>query len=234
MAGRGSKWTAVIVPALVTLVIGFLVGRGTPSDPAKQSVKILFPGGGSVEMDVSQREIAHAAVLERLFSEEFTRDGVLGWLARKAIFSVHDERLVNALKTDLCEPIPETPLAARIEKARACASRPVANGLRALAEQKLPPFHYVGVEVRVGVQAEELHRPTQGNANVCRESGFLGKQVALTDPASGAQVVVRASGSYPCTGYARFPDIQLNPEDARALFNRALLEYQKAVAVPLD
>lgn len=186
-------------------MIGFLVGRGAPSSPTEQSAKIQFPGGGSVEMDVSQPEIAQAAVLEKLFSEEFTRGGVLGWLARKAIFSIRDARLVTAPQENLCDPIPAGPLATRIEKARDCAATPVARGLRALAGKKLAPFHYVGVEVKVGVQAEELHKPAQGSANVCRESGFLGKRVELTDPASGAQLVVRASGSYPCTGMGGSP-----------------------------
>ena len=76
-----------------------------------KSVNITFPGGIALEMDVSQPEIAHSALLTQLFSEEFTRDGVLGWLAREQQnFSISDERLVAALEESLCDPIPNKPL----------------------------------------------------------------------------------------------------------------------------
>ena len=111
---------------------------------------------------------------------------------------------------------------------------PVAQGLRALAAQRLVPFHYVGVPVRVGVQSSDEHKPADGRANVCRESDFLGRQVELTVANSGAQLVVQATGSYVCTGFSVFPEIQLNPADARRLFGSTLLEYQDAVAVVVE
>ena len=236
MKKPGTRTVAEILGIVAFLVLAvYTVMSGSPDNPTTQSVNITFPGGFGLEMDVSQSEIAHSALLTQLFSEEFTRDGVLGWLGREQqVYSISDVELVTALERSLCEPIPDSPLQERIEKARECAARPVANGLRRLQEEKKPPFHYVGIQVRVGVQAAEGARPALGRANVCRESDLFGKQIELTDPVSGNEIVVRASGSYPCTGFSRYPDVQLGPDQARDLFVSALLEYQDAVAVSLD
>ena len=214
--------------------IGVLVFLGLPSDPTRQAVKITFPGGGELEMDVSRPEIDHASLLERLFSEQFTRDGVLGWLAEQGVLSIQDARLVSTLESELCEEIPRAPIDARLQKASECASNPVAHGLRTLAEHRKVPFHYVGLQVRVGVQADTRSRPGKGKANVCRESDLLGKEFELTDLASGRNLILQASGYYNCTGYSRYPEVQLDPADARDLFRRPLREYERAVAVPLD
>jgi len=163
-------------------------------------------------MDVSQREIGHAAVLEKAVLPRSSRGMVCwaGWRGRRS----------SPFTDEAAGDGPEDGSLRANSRDAACRAHREGPSLRLQARgdwssgpgrAEIAPFHYVGVQVRIGVQAEELHRPTQGNANVCRESGFLGKQVALTDLTSGTQVVVRASGSYPCTGYARFPDIQLTP-----------------------
>ena len=228
-----SKWI-ILVPGFIVIVV-LLVILGMPDNPTSQNVNITFPGGFMLEMDVSQPEVAHSALLAQLFSEEFTRDGVLGWLGREQqMFSISDIQLVTALEQNLCDPIPDSPLPERIEKAQECAARPVADGLRTLQVERRIPFHYVGIPVRVGVQADEEGRPAMGRANVCLESDLLGKQIELTDPISGSRITVLASGSYRCTGFSRYPDVQLGPDQARDLFISALLEYQDAVAVSLD
>ena len=225
------KWMSI--GGIVAVVIIVVLAR--PDNPTTQSVNITFPGGIALEMDVSQPEIAHSALLTQLFSEEFTRDGVLGWLAREQQnFSISDERLVAALEESLCDPIPNSPLSEKIEKGQECAAKSVAVALRRLQEEKRIPFHYIGVPVRVGVQADEASRPLPGRANVCRESELLGRQVELFDPVSSNTIEVLASGSYPCTGFSRYPNVQLGPDQARQLFNRPLQEYQDAVAVALD
>lgn len=230
------KWMANALKGVVgILVVGLIVVLAMPDDPTTQSVNITFPGNFAFEMDVSEPEIAHSALLEQLFSEQFTRDGVIGWLAtEQRMFRISDARLATALENELCDPIPDSPLPERIEKGRECVARPVVSAIRQLQEERRVPFHYVGVPIQVGVQANQASRPFSDRANVCRESEFLGRRLELIDPISNQAIEVLASGSYPCTGFSRYPDVQLGPAQARELFNRPLLEYQDAVAVVLD
>ena len=48
------------------------------------------------------------------------------------------------------------------------------------------------------------------------------------------RIEIQASGTYRCTGFTKFPDIQLSFEDAGALFPGPLNELQEAVAVVLN
>ena len=234
MADRKHDWPKLILTALVTLVAGVVVGRALPENPTRQAVKVAFPGGATLEMDVSKPDLDYEEMLTTLFARDFTREATQGWLAHHRIFSLDDADLAHALSRELCDSIPQEPITLRIRRAQECAEKPVAAALRSLVAQRLPPFHYVGRSVRVGIQNDPLHRPKDGHANVCTNGGLLGRMVELTDTAGTATLRVRASGGYPCTGYTRYPDVQLNGEAARRLFAATLQEYQDAVAVVVE
>ena len=95
------------------------------------------------------------------------------------------------------------------------------------------PFHYVGREIKVGVPSRE-DQPQPGMAHACKNSEFGDHAVELTNLRSKESVTVRASGSYECTGYNQYPDIQLSYTDARELFGRPMDKYEAAIAVVLD
>ncbi len=225
-------WIDKIIPSAIALMVGVIVGRGLPSDPASQNVTWRFPGGSltmHVKKDLSNPEV----MLKRVFEEDFSRAGALHWLREKyRIFALEDLSLIEAIE-ELCPDIPNEPFEARQRRLEGCTKIPVVERLRLLAENRRPPFQYIGREVRIGVPEKEEHRPKDGHANVCRTKGYLGRKIELTNPANRNSIVVKATGSYPCTGFAKFPDLQLNPQDARAMFDRPLQEYETAIAVVL-
>lgn len=47
-------------------------------------------------------------------------------------------------------------------------------------------------------------------AHVRRNSGFRDRTIELTNPQNNVSVTARATGSYDCTGYSEYPDIQLD------------------------
>ena len=221
----------IVFGGAALLVIGLLIGRVIPQAPAVQAVRITFPGGGAVELTTSTPEVGHEALLDEFFTDDTNRAAVVDWLRGRDFFAVQDLGLVDAIGTQLCDPIPDSPLDRRTAQARACADQPVASGLRRLAERRAVPFHHVGVTVRVGVPED---RPPRGNAAVCEGSELQGRTVELTYGPTGNTLEVDASwGTYSCAEVegAEYPDIQLNPFDAFEIFPRPLARFHEAVAV---
>ena len=223
-----------VVVGLVVLVALF-IGLNYFSGPTEQSVEVTFPGGSALRLDASQPEIAHDQLLEEIFADTFMRDGLMGWLVDKDIFSFKDARLVEALNERLCGSIPEEPLDQKIKASQDCAALPVAAALRQLVDQRQVPFHYVGISVQVGIPARE-DQPGLGRAHACDDSEFRGKRVELTNPRTSNQIEVQVSGTYRCTGFQinMFPNIQLGSEDAQELFPGPFQKFQEAIAVALN
>ena len=220
---------------LVSFLLGFSVchvWRTQISDPTRQAVEVTFPGGAAVKIDSSKPAISHDKVLNDIFADRFTREGLMGWLAEKNIFLFTDPRLADALNNSLCEPIPAEPVDQRIRAAQTCADQAVAKSLRDLVEAKKVPFHYVGRLVRVGFPADS--QPKDGYANVCEERELRSTKFELTNLQTEKRIEVQASGRYACTGFTRVPDVQLNFADARKLFPTPLDKYEEAIAVPLN
>jgi hypothetical protein len=228
----------VIVPAIVTLVIGFLIGwRAIPADPVESEIEWDYPGG-SLKINAKTDLNSPENMLKRLFSTSFSKAGTEKWLKDNyMMYSLEEEALVNALQ-ELCAPPANLSAKERQKFMEACVNSPVLAQLRSLAENKEPPFHYIGVDVMVGIPDPE---PEPGIANVCLKNPriplrFLGKQIELTNPVNNVTITVKAVGHYTCTGYNKFPDIQLNLEDARKLFsgqNRQAYDTTKVIAVIL-
>jgi len=228
-------------PFFVGFVCGvlvlLLVWRYGPAQPKKTSIKVTGPDGkASVEFNVEGDSVDYSQLLAKLFADDFLRPAAIGWLGeKKQLYPLHEERLVTAIALELCDPIPDTPLEERLEKSKACANQPVAQRLRALAFEHKPPFHYIGVRVKAGVPELRADQPPPGRANVCREGGFLGKQLQVIHPRTQKSVEVRATNYYSCTEYVRFPGIQLSPRDATTLFEgRPLAAQEDVIVVPLE
>ena len=203
-------------------------------DSEEQELHITGPGGWSLNAGAKNSKVNYQDLLNRLHDDDFGRDGLIGWLAAKGYFNFGDPRFVTALSERLCEPIPNEPLSAKIKAGKKCSDLPVAKGLRNLASLYQVPFHHVGTIINVGISLDSEHRPPEGKANVCQERELRGKKIALTDLRSKQSIEVVATGRYACREFSRYPDLQLNSNDADKLFSGPLDEYQKAIAVVLD
>ena len=203
------------------------------SDALLRTLSIEFPAG-KIKIDAKLPKVNYEQLLEEIYSKEFSKAGLMGWLNQKKVFSFTDESLVTALNKDFCDPIPDEPLDKKLDVGRKCASQPVAKKLRELAKSKEVPFHYVGVVVKVGIPKLDDQQPV-GRASVCKNSEFLGQKIQLTNLRTkpNKSIEVLASGLYDCTGVGTTPDIQLNYKDAKELFLVPLDKFQEAVAVIL-
>ena len=216
----------VLLTFLLGIAIGFAVAK-----MGFTKVSITGPDGVGIELD---RNIDHLQVLEEMLADPLMGKGMIGWLAEKSVYEISDPSLAIALNQDLCDPIPDSPMEALMEKGDECASKPVAKALRDLARAKEPPFHYLGSPVRVSKQVEEPHRPSVGYANTCREGLFFRQDIQIRNPLDDGRIVqVKAQGSYPCPPSPR-SDIQLNEIDMSKLFDGAVMETEAAYAFVLE
>ena len=219
------------VGAAIVGVAWFALGA---TDAEEKSFSVMF-GDASISMNTRGGRIDHGSLLKTIFFEQFSRDGALGWLRDvQNVYSIEDPALAAALNTKLCEEIPDHPIDVHIAKGTACTKISVVDNLRRLVEGHKVPFHYVGREVQVGIQGDPEHAPRASRANACEGSDLSGKRVELTNLLNENQITVLATGIYPCSGVSVKPDLQLNPEDARKLFDGPLRKYQPAIAVPLN
>ncbi|HSB70331.1 MAG TPA: hypothetical protein VLH58_02345 [Candidatus Methylomirabilis sp.] len=225
------------VGVIVGILISLLIWKYGPTQPKKTSLKLTgLDGKATVEFSVEGDAVDYQQVLDKMFTDEFLRRAAIGWLADKQkLFPLQEERLATAIASELCDPIPDTPLKDRLEKAKACAEKPMPLRLRALAADHRPPFHYIGVLAKAGLPGAATDRPQPGQAHVCRDGGFYGKRLQLINPRSQALVVVKATNYYRCTGFDRYPNIQLSSQDAKSLFgSQPLANLEDLVVVPLQ
>jgi hypothetical protein len=228
-----ASWLTVVPFVLLAGVAGW-VGHAVVENPTEQRFHIEFADLGKVLIETKGGAIDHRTLLEKLFQDEFGRDGALGWLkAKQRLYSVTDPALAHALQTGLCEPIPDRPLTERLTRARACADHPVASALRRIAREHAVPFHYVAIEARVGVQQSVGHRPGAGRANVCRTGPLVGQRFQVIDESTREMIEVEAAGVYDCAIPEQYPDVQLDPDDATRLFQRPTARVERALVVPL-
>ena len=228
----------VILPSIVTLAIGIMIGwRAIPSEPTESEIEWDYPGGSlkiNAKTDLNSPEV----MLTKLFSTDFSKAGTEKWLQDNyQMFSIEEQALVDALQ-DTCAPKPGMTPRERRQFMETCVKTPVISKLRSLAENHEPPFHYIGIEINVGIPDQE---PMEGKANVCKNNpnigiDFLGKQIELTNPVNDVTITIKATGYYTCTGYNKYPDIQLSLKDAEKLFsgqNRHEYDTTKVIAVIL-
>ena len=188
-------------------------------------------GDATLEMQADDMEIKHEDLLDLTYEDSFARGGLMDWLASKQIFEATDPKLVEAIATKVCAPIPEDDWAARLRLGRDCASKPVVAELRRRADRRRVPFQYIGDIVTIGVPDT---RPPQGRAYACRDGVFWRRTVRLTNLNDSQRFVsVDVVGHYPCTDPTA-PQIQLSEEDAVSLFGGPTRKIEQAEAIVVD
>ena len=219
-----------LLAGLALLLLVFLIVVVTQKTPTK--ISMSFPRG-SLILEPTEEKIDYESLLDKIYSTEFSKAGLMNWLDKKNIFSFEDPSIVTALNKKLCEPNTERGLEERFKRDRECAEEDVAAGLRELERKKKVPFHYLGSVVKVGIPSK-TDQPPQNRANVCNNSDFFGARIKLHHPKNKKSIEVQATGKYLCLSPAEYPDIQLNSEDAGKLFPGSLQKYQEAVAIILS
>ncbi len=188
-------------------------------------------GDVTLEMQADNMEIEHEALLDSMYTNDFTRGGLMAWLGSRQIFAAADLALVEAIATQVCEPIPENDREARLRLGRECASKPVVAELRRRADRRATPFHYTADVVKFGVPND---RPPQGRAYACRNGVFWGRTVQLSSlDYNRRSVRVEVTGHYPCVGPS-VPHIQLSEEDAVSLVGGPTRRTEEALAIVVD
>ena len=224
--GPSLKITAGVIVIGLVFAAGFLTAKR-----GFTRVSITGPDGIGITLD---GDTDYLEVLKYMYGHELLGPGMIGWLAEKSVYPIDKPELVEALGKDLCEPIPDDPMEELMAKGKACADLPVARGLRELARQRKPPFHYIGSPVRVSKQVEEPHRPQEGQANTCREGPFYRRNIQVRSPIDEYKAVeVSASSSYACPPNPQ-AHIQLNEVDMAKLFDGPVGETEDAYAFVLE
>ncbi len=210
-----------------------------PTNTNNVSFKLLGPDGkSSVEVKLSGDSIDYERILNELFAKEFLREAAIGWLQQKQkIYSLSDERLASAI-ADVCGSLPPTTsLQDYMTKAKECANKAVVARLRTLAFDHRPPFHYIGIEAQAGFPARANERPPSGHANVCKDGGFFGKTVQVSNPIRSdiQPITVEADRQYVCTHLTSYPDIQLSKDAFTSLFgNKPLSSVENVIIAALN
>ena len=218
---------------VLAFILGAIIGGNFFSGSAQRSLTVGLPDGTKIEMKAIAEDLTFDSLYSIIHGQRDFRDALTARLRDDSIFHIKDLLLAYAVNENLCATIPDTPLQEKIRVSEECASQPVAERLRDLAEKRKIPFHYVGVEVRIGTPSGES-QPMPGRANACRNSEFRDRLIELTNPNRNITIQVRATGSYKCTGFTNYADIQISAEDARKLFGRPTSKFEEAVAVVLE
>ena len=227
-------WIVAGIAVVIAIVELFIIM--SRMIPESVDLNITDPSGkAAVKLQVKAQQVSYDTILDMIFAkpDSVIALGVNEWFREmKHMYPLNDERLVTALASDLCDPIPESPIDERLKKARECADKPTASGLRKLAEKHSLPFHYIAIEALLGIPEIPEDRPARGRASVCRDGDLLGKTLMIVVGEQSIQV--EATGSYTCIPFTKYPDVQLSLEDAVKLFNRPINKHEPVLVVPIS
>lgn len=227
--GNLMRWNHVYSVVGGMALMGIICLWFVSADSSTLKVSI---GEATLEMQADNMEIKHEALLDSMYTNGFTRGGLMAWLASRQIFAAADPMLVEAIATEVCEPIPEDDRETRLRLGRDCARKEVVAELRRRADLRQIPFHYTGDIVRIGVPDT---RPPQGEAFACRDGVFWRRTVRLTNLNDNQRFVLveATAGHYPCVDPTA-PQIQLSEEDAVSLFGGPTRKIEEAEAIVVD
>jgi hypothetical protein len=226
---------AVILGVILGVVTGAL-GLKALSGSSSTNIEMKIPGGGSLQLNAKKDFKDPATVLSALFAQDSSRQAAIDWLkSKEQMFAVSDPDLVSALQSLCPGKLPggaSEPFQARQARLSKCLDVPALKRLRYIAEHHRAPFEYIGQDVRIGIPANKSDQPDPNKASVCRNGDFANMEIELSDPVSKGSIQVTATGSYLCTGYTDYAQVQLNTAEAWDLFHRTVVgKYEKAVAV---
>ena len=197
-------------------------------------IEITGPNDTSIRMVAKDGRLNYESILDTLYaSEGFEKHGLLGWLSDKYIYPIDDPEFSRALSNHVCATFPDRSgdMRASVKAWNDCAEKVVVAELRRMAMDRDVPFHRVGDIIKVSVPGSP---PDSGKAFACRDGIFYGRkvQVSTLDEVPKAVTVDARAGHYSCTN-TRYPQMQMNPADIRALFD-ANAQIDSVVAVPLE
>ncbi len=192
-----------IFGALACLAIGAVAGWNLSKGGAKQAFVNLKIGENQLEVKLDQDQIDAQTFLGQMFGETWSKSSVINWLKEKQkIFHFEDTDVVEeykSLKSD----------------------HPISEKIYELYTLRLGPWAYEADTVRIGFPGG--NNPPPGKANVFDNGKYLGHHLTFYKMNDTNQITVHATGKYWGPSPDKFPDIQLNRNDAKILFGHSNL-----------
>ena len=211
-----SKIVMIAVCLSLGFSVGMLVGWNLERSGTKRSnIKWKF-GENELEIDLEQDMLDASTFLGKIFSEDFSKDGAVGWLKKtRKIFHYTDPDLVDELSKLEVEHL-------------------LSVKLRSLSQGRKGPWSYQFDTVYVSIPAKG-YQPKEGLANVCESGKFLRNKVQLYNLDQNRSITIFASGKYACPEGLKHSDIQLNAKDAKALLgSKNFSKYERGIALILN
>jgi len=211
-----NKIVIVLVCLSLGFAIGVLIGWNLERSGTKRSnIKWKF-GENELEIDLEQDLLNAPTMLGKIFSEEFSKNGAIGWLKNSyKLFHYTDPDLVNEFQ-------------------RLDSEELVSVKLRDLSQRRKGPWSYALDTVLISIPAKE-YQPEEGFANVCESGRFLRNKVQVFNLDQNNSITLFASGKYACPDGLKHSDIQLNARDAKKLLgSKNFSKYEKGIALILN
>lgn len=177
-------------------------------------------------------DIANSTVLYEITAKKH----ILNWLKKHwQVYALDDVGLLSAIKS-LCPSANEYHLVNYQQKIKSCLKHPLIANLRDLSQTQKLPFQQPGRQVRISVPAL-IHQPALGHAYTCFKGDLANQKVALFSHSKNQQtdesIMVNVIGAYSCVDGKKYPDIQLNEQQGRALFKHRISVIENALAFTL-
>lgn len=208
--------TKITFLAVAALLVGIAIGFNLSGTDGKRTDISLKFGESQLKIDLKEDGVDGPKVLEKIFSEPFSKNGALGWLKdSQNVFSLDDLELMEELKFSKGFYRFDDP--ELIEKFSVIGyDTPMAKALRKLRVDRDGPWEYQFRKVSIGIPTD---KPAKNSINVCANGLLQGKTVELFRFDNYDQrVKFFATGKYGCPTGIKAPDVQLREEDARQLF----------------
>ncbi len=204
----------MIITGVTCLIIGIAIGWVIDNSGAKKTdIKWKF-GDNELNLNLEQDLNNVSAMLEKIFSEDFSKRGTVAWL------KTH-QNLYEPGDVDIASKIAELNY-----------KDPVSVKLRDVSAQRTGPWAYQMDTVKIGVPSK-ISQPNTGFANVCENGEFFTKHLILYSMDESNSIEVKGTGKYACPkGLTKYPDIQLNAADAERLLGTAnFSKYEQGIAL---
>jgi hypothetical protein len=150
------------------ILIGLLLGAGITvlvmmliGEDKIDSFVISGDKGGSFSFKLDSKNINDTLLLNRLWSHDFSKDGMIGWFKRKNYISLDD---VKSIGNKIMTLSPKDELAAKIIELR---------------NKKLGPFQILSDPAKISVPGYEV---PLGIAYTWKGSTFAGETIEISDP----------------------------------------------------
>jgi hypothetical protein len=195
------------------LVVGLIAGYFLNSFGVSNAYVRWKFGASELEINLKEDMIDSETFLTKLFSEEFSKQGTIGWLKLNAgLYAVNDHELTGQI-------------------AKLDVDLPISESYRNISQQRLGPWAYQIDSVLIGVP-DSTYQPAKGYANVCESGPYRGHKIVIYNLDQTKRIEVQATGQYACPNGLKYPNVQLNAKDAAYLLGYSNFQkYEKAIVV---